>query len=398
MKILVLNCGSSSLKFQLINMDTNERMAKGNFERIGGMKTTLKLNINGNKEELLHIARDYDEAISFVLEVLQKPEYNLIKSLDEIGAVGHRIVHGGEMFSESVIIDDEVISEIEKCIDLAPLHNPAGVAGIKAARNALPNVPMVAVFDTAFHQTMPAKAYVYQIPYRYYTSYKIRKYGFHGTSHRYVDQRVAELIGENKENLKVINCHLGQGASICAIDGGKSVDTSMGLTPLAGIPMATRCGDIDPAIIPYIMKRDNLGPEDIEEILNKQSGAWGVSGVSLDYKDIEDGYNMGDQRSILTLESQAYKIAQYIGQYVISLGGLDVLTFAGGVGENGIETRERICKYLEPFGVKLDLEANKTRGKEKCISTEDSKVKIYIIPTNEELIIAKDTYELVKKK
>lgn len=397
MKILVLNCGSSSLKFQLINMDTDERMAKGNFERIGGMKTTLKLNINGNKEELLHIARDYDEAISFVLEVLQKPEYNLIKSLDEIGAVGHRIVHGGEMFSESVIIDDEVISEIEKCIDLAPLHNPAGVAGIKAARNALPNVPMVAVFDTAFHQTMPAKAYVYQIPYRYYTSYKIRKYGFHGTSHRYVDQRVAELIGENKENLKVINCHLGQGASICAIDGGKSVDTSMGLTPLAGIPMATRCGDIDPAIIPYIMKRDNLGPEDIEEILNKQSGAWGVSGVSLDYKDIEDGYNMGDQRSILTLESQAYKIAQYIGQYVISLGGLDVLTFAGGVGENGIETRERICKYLEPFGVKLDLEANKTRGKEKCISTEDSKVKIYIIPTNEELIIAKDTYELVTK-
>ncbi len=397
MKILVLNCGSSSLKFQLINMDTNERMAKGNFERIGGMKTTLKLNINGNKEELLHIARDYDEAISFVLEVLQKPEYNLINSLEEIGAVGHRIVHGGEMFSQSVIINDEVISEIEKCIDLAPLHNPAGVAGIKAARNALPNVPMVAVFDTAFHQTMPAKAYVYQIPYRYYTSYKIRKYGFHGTSHRYVDQRVAELIGENKENLKVINCHLGQGASICAIDGGKSVDTSMGLTPLAGIPMATRCGDIDPAIIPYIMKRDNLGPEDIEEILNKQSGAWGVSGVSLDYKDIEDGYNMGDQRSILTLESQAYKIAQYIGQYVVSLGGLDVLTFAGGVGENGIETRERVCKYLEPFGVKLDLEANKTRGKEKCISTEDSKVKIYIIPTNEELIIAKDTYELVTK-
>ncbi len=397
MKILVLNCGSSSLKFQLINMDNNERMAKGNFERIGGMKTTLKLNVAGKKEELLHIARDFDEAIEFVLEVLQKPEYNLIKNLDEIGAVGHRIVHGGEMFSESVIINDEVISEIEKCIDLAPLHNPAGVAGIKAAKKVLPNIPMVAVFDTAFHQTMPAKAYIYQIPYRYYTSYKIRKYGFHGTSHRYVDQRVAELIGENKENLKVINCHLGQGASICAINGGKSVDTSMGLTPLAGIPMATRSGDIDPAIIPYIMKRDNLGPEDIEEILNKQSGAWGVSGVSVDYKDIEDGYNMGDQRSILTLESQAYKIAQYIGQYVISLGGLDVLTFAGGVGENGIETRERICKYLEPFGIKLDLSANNVKGKEKCISTEDSKVKIYIIPTNEELIIAKDTYELVTK-
>ncbi len=396
MKILVLNCGSSSLKFQLINMDNNERMAKGNFERIGGMKTTLKLNVGGKKEELLHIARDFDEAIEFVLEVLLKPEYQLIKSLDEIGAIGHRIVHGGEMFSQSVIIDDTVIEEIEKCIDLAPLHNPAGVAGIRAAKKVLPGVPMVAVFDTAFHQTMPTKAYIYQIPYRYYTSYKIRKYGFHGTSHRYVAQRVAELIGEKAENLKVINCHLGQGASICAIDGGKSIDTSMGLTPLAGIPMATRCGDIDPAIIPYIMKRDNLGPEDMEEILNKQAGAWGVSGVSSDFKDVEDGYKMGDTRSILALESQAYRIAQYIGQYAIALGGVDVITFAGGVGENGIETRERVCKYLEPFGIKLDPAANKTRGKEKCISTEDSKVKLYIIPTNEELMIAKDTYELIK--
>ena len=396
MKILVLNCGSSSLKFQLINMDNNERMAKGNFERIGGMKTTLHLNINGKKEDLLHIARDYDEAIEFVLEVLQKPEYELIKSLDEIGAVGHRIVHGGEMFSSSVVINDEVVSEIEKCIDLAPLHNPAGVAGIKAAQKVLPNIPMVAVFDTAFHQTMPAKAYIYQIPYRYYTSYKIRKYGFHGTSHRYVAQRISEIIG--REDLKLINCHLGQGASLCAIKDGKSVDTSMGLTPLAGIPMATRCGDIDPAIIPYIMKRDNLGPEDIEEILNKQAGAWGVSGVSSDYKDIEDGYNMGDQRSILTLESQASKIAQYIGQYMISLGGLDVLTFAGGVGENGMETRERICKYLEPFGAKLDLELNKVRGKERCISTQDSKIKIYVIPTNEELMIAKETFDLIKEK
>ena len=396
MKILVLNCGSSSLKFQLINMDNNERMAKGNFERIGGMKTTLHLNINGKKEDLLHIARDYDEAIEFVLEVLQKPEYELIKSLDEIGAVGHRIVHGGEMFSSSVVINDEVVSEIEKCIDLAPLHNPAGVAGIKAAQKVLPNIPMVAVFDTAFHQTMPAKAYIYQIPYRYYTSYKIRKYGFHGTSHRYVAQRISEIIG--REDLKLINCHLGQGASLCAIKDGKSIDTSMGLTPLAGIPMATRCGDIDPAIIPYIMKRDNLGPEDIEEILNKQAGAWGVSGVSSDYKDIEDGYNMGDQRSILTLESQAYKIAQYIGQYMISLGGLDVLTFAGGVGENGMETRERICKYLEPFGAKLDLELNKVRGKERCISTQDSKIKIYVIPTNEELMIAKETFDLIKDK
>ena len=395
MKILVLNCGSSSLKFQLINTDNNERMAKGNFERIGGMKTTLKLNVRGNKEELLHIARDYDEAISFVLEVLLKPEYELLNSLEEIEAVGHRIVHGGELFSKSTLIDEKVIAEIEKCIDLAPLHNPAGVAGIKAAQNALPNVPMVAVFDTAFHQTMPAKAYIYQIPYRYYTSYKVRKYGFHGTSHKYVANRVAEIMN-NQEHLKIINCHLGQGASICAIDDGKSIDTSMGLTPLAGIPMATRCGDIDPAIIPYIMKKDNLQPEDIEEILNKQAGAWGVSGVSSDYRDIEDGYNMGDQRSILTLDSQAYRIAQYIGQYVISLGGLDVLTFAGGVGENGIETRERVCKYLEPFGVKIDKELNNVKGKERKISTEDSKVQVYIIPTNEELMIAKETEELIK--
>lgn len=394
MKILVLNCGSSSLKFQLIDMETEERLAKGNFERIGGMKSTLKLNIRGEKQEIVRIARDYDEAISYVLEVLTKPENDLMKSLDEICAVGHRIVHGGEAFKESVIITDDVVKEIEKCIDLAPLHNPAGVAGIKAAKNVLPEVPMVAVFDTAFHQTMPAKAYIYQIPYRYYTSYKIRRYGFHGTSHKYVARRIAELLKD--EDLKVINCHLGQGASICAIDGGKSIDTSMGLTPLAGIPMATRSGDIDPAIIPYIMKMENLQPEDMEDILNKQSGAWGVSGVSSDYRDIEDGYAMGDQRSVLSLDSQAYRIAQYIGQYVITLGGLDVLTFAGGVGENGIETRERVCEYLKPFGVELDKEANKIRGKEMCISTPDSKVKIYVVPTNEELMIAKETYSLIK--
>ena len=394
MKILVLNCGSSSLKFQLIDMETEERLAKGNFERIGGMKSTLKLNIRGEKQEIVRIARDYDEAISYVLEVLTKPENDLMKSLDEIGAVGHRIVHGRDAFNASLIITDDVVKEIEKCIDLAPLHNPAGVAGIKAAKNVLSEVPMVAVFDTAFHQTMPAKAYIYQIPYRYYTSYKIRKYGFHGTSHKYVARRIAELLKD--EDLKVINCHLGQGASICAIDGGKSIDTSMGLTPLAGIPMATRSGDIDPAIIPYIMKMENLQPEDMEDILNKQSGAWGVSGVSSDYRDIEDGYAMGDQRSVLSLDSQAYRIAQYIGQYVITLGGLDVLTFAGGVGENGIETRERVCEYLKPFGVELDKEANKIRGKEMCISTPDSKVKIYVVPTNEELMIAKETYSLIK--
>ena len=395
MKILVLNCGSSSLKFQLIDMENEERLVKGNFERIGGMKTTLKLNIRGEKSEILRIARDYDEAISFVLEVLQKPENNLINSIDEIEAVGHRVVHGGELFGESVFITDEVIHEIEKCIDLAPLHNPAGLAGIRAAQKAMPGKPMVAVFDTAFHQTMPAKAYIYQIPYRYYTSYKIRKYGFHGTSHRFVANRVAELLNRNIEDLKVITCHIGQGSSICAINGGKSVDTSMGLTPLAGIPMATRSGDIDPAIIPYIMKKENLQPEDVEEMLNKQSGAWGVSGVSSDYRDVEDGYNMQDPRSVLALDSQAYKIAQYIGQYYITLGGLDALVFTGGVGENGLETRQRICEYLKVLGITLDLEANNMKGKEKCISTADSKIPVFVIPTNEELMIARYTHKLI---
>ena len=396
MKIIVLNCGSSSLKFQLIDMENEEVLCKGNFERIGGMKTTLKLNIRGEKSEELRIARDYDEAINYVLKVLQDPNNNLISSIDEIDAIGHRVVHGGEKFDKSVFITEDVIKEIEACIDLAPLHNPAAIAGIKAAQKVFGDKPMVAVFDTAFHQSMPPKAYIYQIPYRYYTSYKIRKYGFHGTSHRYVAHRVSELMNRDITNMKIITCHIGQGSSITAIDGGKSVDTSMGLTPLAGIPMATRCGDIDPAIIPYIMKKENMQPEDIEEILNKQSGAWGISGVSSDYKDIEDGYDMNDYRSKLALDSQAYKIAQFIGQYFITLGGLDALVFTGGVGENGIETRQRICEYLKAIGVEVDSEANNTRGKETKISSEQSKVDVWVIPTDEELMIARDTMNLIK--
>ena len=396
MKIIVLNCGSSSLKFQLIDMENEEVLCKGNFERIGGMKTTLKLNIRGEKSEELRIARDYDEAINYVLKVLQDPNNNLISSIDEIDAIGHRVVHGGEKFDKSVFITEDVIKEIEACIDLAPLHNPAAIAGIKAAQKVFGDKPMVAVFDTAFHQSMPPKAYIYQIPYRYYTSYKIRKYGFHGTSHRYVAHRVSELMNRDITNMKIITCHIGQGSSITAIDGGKSVDTSMGLTPLAGIPMATRCGDIDPAIIPYIMKKENMQPEDVEEILNKQSGAWGISGVSSDYKDIEDGYDMNDYRSKLALDSQAYKIAQFIGQYFITLYGLDALVFTGGVGENGIETRQRICEYLKAIGVEVDSEANNTRGKETKISSEQSKVDVWVIPTDEELMIARDTMNLIK--
>ena len=396
MKIIVLNCGSSSLKFQLIDMDNEEILCKGNFERIGGMKTTLKLNIRGEKSEELRIARDYDEAIEYVLQVLQNPANNLISSVDEIDAIGHRVVHGGEKFDKSVFIDEEVIKEIEACIDLAPLHNPAAIAGIRAAQKALPGKPMVAVFDTAFHQSMPPKAYIYQIPYRYYTSYKIRKYGFHGTSHRYVAQRVADLMNKDIKSMKIITCHIGQGSSITAIDGGKSVDTSMGLTPLAGIPMATRSGDIDPAIIPYIMKKENLQAEDVESILNRQSGAWGVSGVSSDYKDIEDGYNMNDYRSKLALDSQAYKIAQFIGQYYIVLGGLDAIVFTGGVGENGYETRQRICDYLKCIGVIINDEDNKVKGHEKKISSNESKVDVWVIPTNEELMIARDTMNLIQ--
>lgn len=396
MKILVLNCGSSSLKFQLIDMTNEERIVKGNYERIGGKKSALRLNVRGNKEVITHVARDYDEAIRVVLKVLMDEKYSVISSLDEISAVGHRIVHGGEKFSKSVLITEEVIEKIEECIDLAPLHNPAGVAGIRAAQKAIPGKPMVVVFDTAFHQTMPQKAFIYQIPYKYYGKYKIRKYGFHGTSHRYVANRVAEIMGKDVKELKIINCHLGQGASLCAIDRGKSVDTSMGLTPLSGIPMATRCGDIDPSIVTYIMALEDLKPDEVEKILNKQSGAWGVSGVSEDYRDIEMACQDGDERSILTLDSQAYKVAQYIAQYVVSLNGVDVITFTGGVGENGFETRERICNYLEWLGVELDKEANKVKGKELCISTPNSKVAVYVVPTNEELMIARDTYELVK--
>ena len=395
MKILVLNCGSSSLKFQVIDMENEDRIVKGNYERIGGKRSCLRFNVRGQKFEREKAARDYEEAIKTVLKLIQEEKYNIISSLDEIGAVGHRIVHGGEKYSESVLITDEVIKEIEKCIPLAPLHNPEGLEGIKAAKKVLKNVPMVAVFDTAFHQTLPPIAYVYQIPYKYYKKYKIRKYGFHGTSHKYVANRVAEIVGENIEELKIINCHIGQGASICAINRGKSVDTSMGLTPTAGIPMATRSGDIDPAIIPYIMRIENLDTNEIERMLNKKSGAWGISGVSEDYRDIEREYENGDQRSILALDTQAYKIAQTIAAYMITLQGVDIITFTGGVGEKGIQARERICKYLECFGIKLDKERNNIKAEERLISADDSKVKLYVVPTNEELMIARDTLNIV---
>ena len=395
MKILVLNCGSSSLKCQLIDMETEERIMKGHYDRIGGNRSTLRFNVRGNKSVIERPARDHEEAISVVLNLMVDPEYRAIDSFDEIGAIGHRIVHGGENFKESVIVTDEVEKAIKDCITLAPLHNPASLAGIRACKKLLPGKPMVTSFDTSFHQTMEEKAYIYNLPYKYYEDYKIRKYGFHGISHKYISDRVAEITG--RDDIKLINCHLGQGASLCAIKNRKCVDTTMGLTPLAGIPMGTRCGDVDPSIIPTVMKLYDIKPDEMLKIMNKESGAWGISGVSTDFRDIERMAKRGDKRSILALESRAYIIAQYIAKFIVSLQGVDYITFSGGVGENGLEERERICNYLEFLGIKLDKEANKVRGKETCISAEDSKVKLYIIPTNEEIMIARDTYELVKR-
>ena len=394
MKIIVLNCGSSSLKFQLINMDNEEILCKGNFERIGGMKTTLKLNIRGEKSEELRIARDYDEAIEYVLQVLQNPANNLISSIDEIDAIGHRVVHGGEKFDKSVFIDEEVIKEIEACIDLAPLHNPAAIAGIRAAQKALPGKPMVAVFDTAFHQSMPPKAYIYQIPYRYYTSYKIRKYGFHGTSHRYVAQRVADLMNKDIKSMKIITCHIGQGSSITAIDGGKSVDTSMGLTPLGGIPMVTRSGDLDPSVVTYIMKKENMNVEQVDSLLNKESGVMGVTGLAPDFRVIEQASNEGNEKSDLAMKMFKYSVASYVAKYAAAMGGIDAIVFTGGVGENQINIRKDVCKQLEFMGVNIDEEANNMRGEEKKVSKSDSKVEVWVVPTNEELMIAKETQRL----
>ncbi len=394
MKVLVLNCGSSSLKCQLIDMEKKERIMKGHYDRIGGSRSSLRFNVRGNKVVIEYPARDFEEAISKILRLLTSEEYKVINNLNEIGAVGHRIVHGGEKFKNSVIIDEEVIKAIEENITLAPLHNPAGLAGIEACRKLLPNTPMVAVFDTSFHQTMEEKAFIYQLPYKYYEDYKIRKYGFHGISHRYIAGRITEITG--RTDLKIINCHLGQGASLCAIKDGKSVDTTMGLTPLAGVPMGTRCGDVDPSIIPTVMKLYDIKPDEMLRIMNKESGAWGVSGVSTDFRDIERTADQGDERSILALESRAYIIAQYIAKFIVTLNGVDVITFAGGIGENGFEERERICNYLECFGIKLDKQKNLVRGEETKISAEDSKVQIYIVPTNEEIVIATDAYELTK--
>lgn len=396
MKVLVVNCGSSSIKYQLINMENEEVMAKGYLEKIGLPDSFLTHKVNGEKYRIEKVITNHEEGIKLVLDQLLDENYGVIKDLKEIDAVGHRVVHGGEKFSDSVIITDEVIDAMKECIPLAPLHNPAGITGIEACKKVLPNVPMVGVFDTAFHQTIPEEAYIYAIPYEYYEKYRIRKYGFHGTSHKFVSRRVAELMGKPVEDLKIITCHLGQGGSLCAVKGGKSVDTSMGLTPLAGIPMGTRCGDIDPSIVTFLMKQENLTPDEMDTILNKKSGKLGISGVSFDDRDIEKATAEGNQRAKLAIDTFAYQVLGFIGRYAAQMNGVDVITFAGGVGENGPEVRSKICNSLEFLGVKIDEEKNKVRGKECEISTPDSKVKVYIVPTDEELMIARDTMNLVK--
>lgn len=397
MKILVLNCGSSSLKYQLIDMDNEKVLAKGYFERIGSYDSFVTHKVNGEKYRYDVIARDHGEAIKFVLKQFTDDKYPVINSLDEIAAIGHRVVHGGEKFEKSCIITEDVKKGIEEAIRFAPLHNPAHLQGIKACEINLPGKPNIAVFDTAFHQTMKREQYLYPIPYEYYEKYGIRKYGFHGTSHKYVALKIAELLGKPLKDLKIINCHIGQGVSLCAIQNGVSVDTTMGLTPLGGVAMGSRSGDLDPSVVTYLMSKENMNPTQIEEILNKRSGLLALSGISLDNRDVERAIAQGDERAISSLKEYDFIIAQYIAKMAVSMNGVDVITFTAGVGEKGPISRADICSHLTFMGVLLDDEKNKAvRDSEKEISSENSRVKVWVVPTNEELMIARETMELVK--
>ncbi|MDI3546478.1 MAG: acetate kinase [Halanaerobiales bacterium] len=396
MKILVLNSGSSSIKYQLIDMEDESVLAKGIVQRIGIDNSFLEHENNRRDEVKIEVdIPDHTTGIKLVIDALLNKEHGVLESMDEINAVGHRVVHGGEKFAESTLITEEVIKQIEEVSDLAPLHNPHNLTGIRVCAKLLPNKPQVAVFDTAFHQTMPRKAYMYALPYEYYEKYGIRRYGFHGTSHKYVAQRAAKLMGKPLEELKIITCHLGNGASIAAVDGGKSVDTSMGLTPLEGLVMGTRCGDIDPAIIPFIMTKEGLSMEEIDNIMNKKSGLYGVSGISNDSRDVEAAAKEGNQRAQTALEMFDYRVTKYIGAYMAAMAGVDAIVFTAGIGENQSRTREVIVNNLAFLNIHLNEEANKTRGKEIEISTSDSDVKVFVIPTNEELMIARDTQEIV---
>mgnify|MGYP000382625947 FL=1 len=397
MKILVLNSGSSSLKYQVIDTETGEMLVKGYYERIGQVGAFLTHKVNGEKHHFEHPAKNHEKAIQFVMKRLTSDHYGVFKSLDELDAIGHRVVHGGEQFKDAVLITDEVIQEIKENAMLAPLHNPAAILGIEACQKVVPNKPMVAVFDTAFHQTISKEKYIYPIPYEYYEKYHVRKYGFHGTSHQYVANRVAEILGKDIKELKIVNCHLGQGASICAIKNGESVETSMGLTPLGGIPMGTRSGDLDPSVVTYLMKKEELDADDVEEVLNRESGVYGISMVSVDFRDIEAEALAGGKHAKLALDAYHYSIAGYIAKCAVAMGGIDVLTFTAGVGEKSPYSRSEICKQLGIFGVEISGKANLVKGEEAEISSPNSKVKVFVIPTNEELMIAQETAELVKK-
>ncbi len=397
MNVLVINCGSSSLKFQLINSSSEEVIAKGLCERIGidGGKV-IYTPAGGEKQEREIPMKDHTEAVRLVLEALTDPETGVVKSLDEIGAVGHRIVHGGEKFAASTLITEEVLEAIEECNDLAPLHNPANLIGIRACRELMPETPMAAVFDTAFHQTMPEEAYLYGIPYHYYEDYRVRRYGFHGTSHSYVSHRAAELMGKDYKDLKIIVCHLGNGASVSAVKNGRCVDTSMGLTPLEGLIMGTRSGDLDPAIVEFLCNKENKSVGEILNVLNKESGVLGLSGgFSSDFRDLEKAYRAGDEAAIRTMKGFAYRVAKYIGAYTAAMNGVDVICFTAGIGENNPLIRTMISSYLGYLGVALSEEANAGRGEDALISTPESRTKVYVIPTNEELAIARETVELI---
>lgn len=396
MKILVINSGSSSLKYQLFNMETESVLAKGLVERIGIDDSFLTYE-NGSGEEI-EIDQDipnHKVGIELLIDTLLNEEYGVLESMDEVEAVGHRIVHGGETFAHSTLIDDEVIKEIEDVADLAPLHNPPNIMGVKVCEELMPDKPQVAVFDTAFHQSMPEEAYIYALPYEYYEEYGVRRYGFHGTSHGYVAKRAAAMLDKPFEELKIVTCHLGNGASVAAVNNGKSVDTSMGLTPLEGLVMGTRCGDIDPAIVPFIMEKENISASEMDTIMNKKSGLYGVSGVSSDSRDVEEAAENGNHQAEVALKLFNYRVKKYIGSYAAAMGGIDAVVFTAGIGENAIDSREEILSGLEFMGIKVDKEANNCRGKEQFITTEDSSVKAMVIPTNEELVIAKDTMELV---
>jgi acetate kinase len=397
MKILVINCGSSSLKYQLINMENEECLAIGLVERIGMQGSVLTQKVNGEKYIIEDTMKDHTDAIRLVLGALVDETHGVIKELSEIGAVGHRIVHGGEKYAKSVVVNDEVMKNLEECSKLAPLHNPANIIGINACKVLMPSTPMVVVFDTAFHQTMPEAAYIYPLPYELYTNNGVRKYGFHGTSHKYVADMAAKMMGKDIKELKIITCHLGNGSSITAIKNGESVETSMGFTPLEGIAMGTRCGSIDPAILIYIMSELNLSIEEVNDLVNKKSGVLGISGVSSDFRDIEKAaWEDGNHRAQLALDIFTYKVKKFIGSYAAVMGGVDAVVFTAGLGENSPETRASICSGLEFLGVNLDKSKNNVRGKAVEINTEVSKTKVFVIPTNEELVIARDTESLLK--